>query len=221
MAEHEVAHVPPVPLAGVAAPAIPVATTAAIPATEDVEEEFDFSGLCGASYALILDGGAAYRSKYEAALAKIRTKYANVKPEFEDDDMNDNLDADDAKHGWMYPLTKTQQLNEFGCVIAEQERFLRHLHDGNISVLEEYLMDPQKSKAVNLNLFDSNGWTSLHYAAYKNDPEMATLLLEFGADSTIRDPVYGRTALDVAKAGGGDFCGPNDEVLEVLQEALM
>ena len=53
------------------------------------------------------------------------------------------------------------------------------------------------------NIKDWNGYTCLHLAVYNgcgggDDPDLVRLLVENGADSSIKD-TYGRTALDLAK----------------------
>ena len=51
-----------------------------------------------------------------------------------------------------------------------------------------------------VNLKDSDGWTALYWAVWGGDdgPAKVRLLLDHGADKTIRD-IRGRTALDVAR----------------------
>ena len=54
-----------------------------------------------------------------------------------------------------------------------------------------------------INIQDNKGYTCLHYAIYNNgyddDPDLVRLLLEKGADSSIKSN-YGDTALDYAKS---------------------
>ena len=53
---------------------------------------------------------------------------------------------------------------------------------------------------INVNMTDSNGWSSLHWAVASTDDsaEVVKLLLEHGNDKSIRDK-QGRTAFDIAK----------------------
>lgn len=53
---------------------------------------------------------------------------------------------------------------------------------------------------INVNVTDSNGWSSLHWAVASTDDstELVKLLLERGGDKSIRDK-QGRTAFDIAK----------------------
>ena len=56
------------------------------------------------------------------------------------------------------------------------------------------------------NLQDSDGRTALHCAVYSgDDPAKVRLLLDYGADKTIRDN-NGRTALDYAKTSNRTEC---------------
>ena len=48
------------------------------------------------------------------------------------------------------------------------------------------------------NLQDSTGWTALHLAVIIEDPNKVRLLLDYGADKTIKGK-NGKTALDLAK----------------------
>ena len=59
------------------------------------------------------------------------------------------------------------------------------------------------------NLQDRKGWTALHWAADCNDPAKLRLLLDYGADKTIRDN-FGLTALYIARS-------KNQECIEVLE----
>merc|ERR1712139_665629 len=120
--------------------------------------------------------------------------YSNVAPEFDDDDMNATLSSDEKAKGWHYPLTKTEQLKEFGCVVAEQERFLMRLQDGHADVVKDYLENPKKKAALDLDRLDEWGWAPLHYATTKNHPEIVQALLEAEANPNMRDGATEKTA---------------------------
>jgi ankyrin repeat protein len=38
---------------------------------------------------------------------------------------------------------------------------------------------------ADVNIQNNNGWTALHWCAYKNHPEIARMLIDAGADKTI------------------------------------
>merc|ERR1712087_60294 len=130
-------------------------------------------------------------------LKALRDKYAGLEPEFDDDDMNESLPEEDRKRGWHYPLTKTQQKKEYGCVIAEQQRFLWRLQDGHLDIVEDYLTDPKRKMAIDVNMYDELGWTPLHYAAHRGYSDIVKVLLDGGADPSLRDKVCGMTAMDM------------------------
>lgn len=58
---------------------------------------------------------------------------------------------------------------------------------------------------VNLNGTDSQGSTPLHWAAVSNNPEYCSLLVQYGADLTLRDH-QGKLAYDYAVSRGFDGC---------------
>eukprot|EP00406_Dinophysis_acuminata_P004142 CAMPEP_0179232240 /NCGR_PEP_ID=MMETSP0797-20121207/11758_1 /TAXON_ID=47934 /ORGANISM="Dinophysis acuminata, Strain DAEP01" /LENGTH=195 /DNA_ID=CAMNT_0020939355 /DNA_START=77 /DNA_END=664 /DNA_ORIENTATION=- len=164
------------------------------------------------------DDGLTFRQRYEKELLAFKQKYVTLEPEFEGDDMNETLTEEDKKRGWKYPLTKTQQKKEFGCVVADQQRFLWRLQDGHLDVVEDYLLDPAKKRAIDVNLYDDYGWTPLHYAAQLNLSDIVKALMDGDADPNLRDKVCGMTALEMAQAGAGDDSGPSDDVIEVLKD---
>jgi len=178
--------------------------------------------VCAATYVYVEDTsyGTALRSKFVKERQNIQKKYANLPSEFDDDDMNETLDAQDKKRGWYYPLTKTEQKKEFGYVVAEQQRFLWHLQDGHLDIVEDYLLHAAKRKAIEVNAYDELGWTPLHYAARLNFPEIVRVLLDANADPDLKDKVNGMTASDLATMGFGEEAGSNEEVLEVLRGAI-
>ena len=55
-----------------------------------------------------------------------------------------------------------------------------------------------KGKILDLDAQDLNGWTSLHYAAYRNGHKAIKVLLDNGADRNVRD-VNGRKPLHIAR----------------------
>jgi hypothetical protein len=59
--------------------------------------------------------------------------------------------------------------------------------------------------ALELDAVDKDGDTALHLAAWKNHPTIAQLLLQAGADPTVRNR-NGRTPLDVAQSRGHQQC---------------
>lgn len=59
---------------------------------------------------------------------------------------------------------------------------------------------------ANIQAIDSNGWTALHHAAcpwWEENPEIAKLLIDAGADQTTKD-MTGRTPADLAKESGNE-----------------
>merc|ERR1712187_8657 len=161
--------------------------------------------------------GLTFREKYEKELKALKDKYAGLAPEFDDDDMNKTWAEEDRKRGWHYPLTKTQQKKEYGCVVQEQQRFLWRLMDGHLDIVEDYLLDPKKRALIDVNLYDDYGWTPVHYASSLNHVDIVKALLDGNADPTLRDKVCSMTAMDMANMGDGES-GPNDEVIDVLKD---
>merc|ERR1711972_816477 len=94
------------------------------------------------------DDGLGFRERYEKETKDAKAKYRDADPEFPDDDMNDAIPEADRKRGWHYPLTKSMQKKEYGCVVAEQQRFLWRLRDGHLDIVEDYLGDPKKKMAI-------------------------------------------------------------------------
>ena len=66
---------------------------------------------------------------------------------------------------------------------------------GHLNIVE-YLTSQQN---VNINSQDDDGYTALIEAAYNNHPKVVKLLREKGADTSIKDKYYRRTALEWAK----------------------
>ncbi|CAE8681878.1 unnamed protein product, partial [Polarella glacialis] len=188
------------------------------------------SSFHSAGHQLVLDGEddvpggqrdskqLSFRQRYEKELKEVDEKYRHLEPEFSDDDMNETLPEEDRKRGWQYPLTKTQQKKEYGCVLAEQQRFLWRLQDGHLDIVEDYLGNPKKSKAVDINRYDEQGWTPLHHAARLDHSEIVRVLLDAHADPTLRHKASGQTALDFAKGGKNTESGPNEDTIDVLTE---
>ncbi|GAB0097259.1 Acyl-CoA-binding domain-containing protein 6 [Sergentomyia squamirostris] len=79
------------------------------------------------------------------------------------------------------------------------------LDDNGLSVLhwaadrgqDEMLRVMLKRPEVNVNVLDEDGQTPLHYAAFCGHPRCAQILLDAGADETIKDS-SGQTCYDVA-----------------------
>lgn len=161
---------------------------------------------------------AGFRERYERRVRELRGRHCALPPEFSDDDLNETLPEEDRRRGWHYPMTKTQQKHEFGCVVAEQQRFLWRLQDGHLDVVEDYLFNEKKRKAIDVNMYDEQGWTPLHYACQRNYSEIVRVLLEGGADPLLRDRVRGLNALEIARLGVREGAGANEEVIEVLAE---
>ena len=120
----------------------------------------------------------SFRQRYEREVSEAEKKYKDLEPEFSDDDMNATLEEADRKRGWQYPLTKTQQKKEFGCVPADQQRFLWRLQDGHLDIVEDYLGNPKMAKAIDLNRYDDEGLTPLHHAAKLGHAEIVKVLIE-------------------------------------------
>lgn len=87
----------------------------------------------------------------------------------------------------------------------------------NVNPLQSALAN--RHEAIALKLIDAaapidgpeGGWTPLHYAAYKNLPHVARVLLERGADPNAKQS-DGKTPLEMAKEKG------HAEVVELLEE---
>ena len=119
-----------------------------------------------------------FLKRYERELSQAQSKYKDLEPEFSDDDMNASLQEADRKRGWQYPLTKTQQKKEFGCIPAEQQRFLWRLQDGHLDIVEDYLDNPKMKKSIDLNRYDEEGLTPVHHAAKLGHAEIVKVLIE-------------------------------------------
>jgi len=181
--------------------------------------DFDFWAHCSKTEKTIMAvGKSGFRQSYEATRSAIKSRYVNFSSEFSDDDQNDLLSPEEKRQGFFYPLTKTEQKAEFGCVVADQERFIMHLQDGHLSVVQEYLNDEKKMRAITLEHCDNQGLAPLHYAAKLNHASIARALLEADADPNLRDNKLGWTAMDHAKAGKNNYSGPNKDVIAVLEE---
>mmetsp|Transcript_50475 Transcript_50475/g.117180 ORF Transcript_50475/g.117180 Transcript_50475/m.117180 type:complete len:201 (+) Transcript_50475:96-698(+) len=164
-----------------------------------------------------MDDGLSFRARYERDLREAKDGHLGVQPEFDGDDMNAILSEAERKRGWHYPMTKTQQKKEYGCVVAEQQRFLWRLQDGHLDIVEDYLGNPKMKKTIDINLYDEQGWTPLHHAAQRNLAEIVQALLEGKADPGLKDKVCGMTAFDMAAMGVDEDSGPNEDVIDVLK----
>ncbi|CAE7660838.1 unnamed protein product [Symbiodinium pilosum] len=184
-------------------------------------------GLHTASHKLVLDIAeernrsragadkvAGFRQRYEEEVKAAKNKYASIDPEFSDDDMNATIAEEDRKRGWEYPLTKTQQKKEFGCVPADQQRFLWRLQDGHLDIVEDYLQNPKMRKAIDVNRYDDMGLTPLHHAARLGHADIVRALIEGKADPLLRDKAQGLTALEFAQRGRDWDAGPNEDAIK-------
>merc|ERR1711907_134363 len=151
---------------------------------------------------------------------RIKNKYTDANVLFDNNDLNDSkLSSQDKNNGWFYPLTKTEQKKEYGFVAAEQQRFLWRLQDGHLDIVEDYLDNPKKKQAIDVNAYDEQGWTPIHYAAQMNYADIVKALLKGNANPSLKDKVMGMDALAVAYNGIDEASGPSIDVIEILQGA--
>merc|ERR1711939_1053862 len=87
----------------------------------------------------------------------------------------------------------------------------------HLDVVEDYLENPKKKQAIDVNAYDEEGWTPIHYAAQMNYVDIVKALLEGKANPHLKDKVMGMDALAVACNGINDSAGPSQDVIEVLQ----
>jgi ankyrin repeat protein len=66
---------------------------------------------------------------------------------------------------------------------------------------------------VDVNMQDWEGWTALHWAAWRGKADVAGALLEAGADPDTRNH-HGATPLDCAKANR------HAEIIGLLEQAI-
>lgn len=66
------------------------------------------------------------------------------------------------------------------------------------------------SKGAWLDLKNESGWTALHYAVVKNNPEIINLIIKAGADINLREEKRGQTPLHFAALTG------KKEAVEIL-----
>mmetsp|Transcript_50547 Transcript_50547/g.113789 ORF Transcript_50547/g.113789 Transcript_50547/m.113789 type:complete len:188 (+) Transcript_50547:41-604(+) len=184
------------------------------------ERVVDFARYCSAARTIECDAGSDFRKKYDEALAAIKSKHAGASPEFADDDMNASLTADERSKGWIYPLTKTEQLKEFGCVFMEQQRFMQLVQEGDLETLQALFEDDKRAKAIDVNRYDNEGYTALHYAAWNDLPEVVELLLDNGAEPFQRDLRTGLVPLELAEVGIDRQSGPNWNCIDVLKSVM-
>eukprot|EP00747_Dinoflagellata_sp_TGD_P166772 gnl/TRDRNA2_/TRDRNA2_190090_c0_seq1.p1 gnl/TRDRNA2_/TRDRNA2_190090_c0~~gnl/TRDRNA2_/TRDRNA2_190090_c0_seq1.p1 ORF type:complete len:232 (-),score=64.95 gnl/TRDRNA2_/TRDRNA2_190090_c0_seq1:96-719(-) len=183
------------------------------------KETFDFWPYCSSEKIIEVQWGKqgkVSKQKFADALARVKKRYANLKPEFDDDDMIGMLTEEERAKGWQYPLTRTQQKKMFGCVVISQERFMNHLREGNLLVVEEYLKDAKKKEAINVNRFDATGRAPIHYAAKLKDARIMTALLSAGADVQLETQDTGATAAALAMEKD-QFGDVNQAVIDVLK----
>eukprot|EP00408_Alexandrium_pacificum_P026010 CAMPEP_0171204434 /NCGR_PEP_ID=MMETSP0790-20130122/26040_1 /TAXON_ID=2925 /ORGANISM="Alexandrium catenella, Strain OF101" /LENGTH=179 /DNA_ID=CAMNT_0011669937 /DNA_START=44 /DNA_END=579 /DNA_ORIENTATION=- len=150
------------------------------------EGAIDLWPYCSATQVTVEDPGSReFRAAFAKALAAVKEKYEYLEPEFDDDDMAGLLSPEERKRGWTFPLTRTQQKKEFGCVVVEQERFLAHLQDGDLDYLSACLADPKRSRALDVNRLDRGGLAPLHRAALLDHAGITKALLDADADPAL------------------------------------
>uniref|UniRef100_A0A7S4SSQ2 Uncharacterized protein n=1 Tax=Alexandrium monilatum TaxID=311494 RepID=A0A7S4SSQ2_9DINO len=194
----------------------PIRDKGAVAKAED--STIDLWPYCSATLITVEDPGSTeFRKAFNKALAGIREKYEYLESEFDDDDMTGLLSPEERKRGWSYPLTRTQQKKEFGCVVVEQERFVAHLQDGDLRVVQEYLSDARRKRAIDVNHVDRAGLAPLHRAALLDRADLARALLEADADPALRERagLGGLTPLALAERGAE--LGPSESVAEALR----
>uniref|UniRef100_T1JHE8 PH domain-containing protein n=1 Tax=Strigamia maritima TaxID=126957 RepID=T1JHE8_STRMM len=76
----------------------------------------------------------------------------------------------------------------------KEEQFLHATREGNFDLVNSLLKDPHPP---NINCYDANGNTALHCCAYRDQKEIAVVLLQNGINSTLRNN-QGQTALQLA-----------------------
>mmetsp|Transcript_3103 Transcript_3103/g.6991 ORF Transcript_3103/g.6991 Transcript_3103/m.6991 type:complete len:187 (+) Transcript_3103:85-645(+) len=179
--------------------------------------ELDWEKYCSDVWCVEADAGTAFRQKYEEAVAAIKAKHAGSSPEFPDDDLNSLLGPEERRRGWTYPFTKTEQLREFGCVFLEQKRFMKLVKAGDAETLQATFEDAYRAKGIDVNRYDAEGFTALHYAAWNDYPDVVQELLDNGAEPLQRDRRTGLRPIDLAEAGSGSQSGPNWNVIEMLK----
>jgi ankyrin repeat protein len=77
---------------------------------------------------------------------------------------------------------------------------------------QQYTAEKLLAHGAQINQIAYSDLTGLHWAAYRDQPDMVRFLLEKGADPTIRDPNYDSTPLGWAIYHG------NDAVRQILEE---
>ncbi|KAJ7596936.1 ankyrin repeat-containing domain protein [Mycena floridula] len=85
-----------------------------------------------------------------------------------------------------------------------------HFHVANSSDLARIAVFLKENPRFDVNSLDEFGYTALHLAADRGNVGAVRLLLEKGADATLKDP-DGLTALELARVAG------HDELVEVLK----
>ena len=78
-------------------------------------------------------------------------------------------------------------------VETNNDSVIQAVVDGNKEVVEILL-----NNGYNVNQIDNDGWTPLHYAASNRFEDIIKVLIDYGADRTIKD-IWGNTPIDLTK----------------------
>merc|ERR1711879_467425 len=98
-------------------------------------------------------------------------------------------------------MTKEEEWDKLGFVMQDQIRFRLHVQDGNLDVVEDYLLNMDKVDLVDINFPDAAGMTPLMIAASKGHTQIVAALLRANADPNLADKSVESekvTALDYA-----------------------
>eukprot|EP00408_Alexandrium_pacificum_P006841 CAMPEP_0171214758 /NCGR_PEP_ID=MMETSP0790-20130122/31323_1 /TAXON_ID=2925 /ORGANISM="Alexandrium catenella, Strain OF101" /LENGTH=162 /DNA_ID=CAMNT_0011680503 /DNA_START=84 /DNA_END=572 /DNA_ORIENTATION=- len=138
-------------------------------------------------------------------------------------DMSKLLTDEQKADGWKYALTKEEQWDKYGYVVADQIRFRLHAKEGKADVVEDYL-DSEKKELVDINLPDSLGMTPLMWATRGGHIKVAAALLRANADLGIVDRSVEHqkiTAYDYAKGyPHAEGCEMHNDCLWLLEEYM-
>jgi ankyrin repeat protein len=78
---------------------------------------------------------------------------------------------------------------------------------GDIQTVRQCLEgDGGRTKAVLVNAVDAAGNTALHWAAYRNHPQLVEFLLSMGANPNVENNTDGQTPLHWACVSGNVLC---------------
>uniref|UniRef100_A0A7S2DI37 Uncharacterized protein n=1 Tax=Alexandrium andersonii TaxID=327968 RepID=A0A7S2DI37_9DINO len=136
-------------------------------------------------------------------------------------DMNKLLTDEQKADGWKYTLTKEEQWDKYGFVVADQIRFRLSVKDGLLDVVEDYLSS-EKKDLVDLNLPDSLGMTPLMWACHNGHIKVVASLLRSGADMSIVDTSVEHTRVSAYEYAKGyphmEGCERHDDVVQLIDE---